>query len=121
VQAALSLADEFMGMYRANGEPEGTTYYRVGIHTGVATLGNAGSETRKEFTAIGDSINLAHRLLENAQPGQIIISEDTYQQCQELFDDAQYGIEVIPRYQIQVKGRTQSTNIFQVRRQEIPV
>ncbi len=121
VQTALGLAEEFMTMYQATGEPAGTTYYRVGIHTGVATLGNAGSKTRKEFTAIGDSINLAHRLLENALPGQIIISQDTYQECRRYLDDPQYGIEVIPRDQIQVKGRTQSTNIFQVRRQGTPL
>src|SRR5205085_7247918 len=115
VVAALAMAEEFMTMYRNNGEPDGTTFYRVGIHTGVATLGNAGSDTRKEFTAIGDSINLAHRLLENAQPGQIIISQDTYQVCRAEFDNPTSGIEVIPRGEIQVKGRTQSANIFQVR------
>jgi adenylate cyclase len=113
------MADEFMEFYRLAGEPEGTHYYRVGIHTGVATLGNAGSETRKEFTALGDSINLAHRLLENALPGQIIISEDTHNYCEAYFNDPRNAIRIIPRDQIQVKGRKQLTRICQVSREHV--
>lgn len=120
VMAALNMADEFMEFYRLAGEPEGIHHYRVGIHTGVATLGNAGSETRKEFTALGDSINLAHRLLENAQPGQIIISEDTHKYCEAYFNDPKNGIRIIPRDQVQVKGRKQLTRICQVSREHIP-
>ena len=44
--------------------------YRIGIHTGVATLGNVGSMNRRSFTAIGDTINLSKRLQENAAPGR---------------------------------------------------
>ncbi len=117
--SALMMADQYQDFYRAMGEPAGVQHYRVGIHTGVATLGNAGSQTRKEFTAIGDSINLAHRLLENALPGQIIISEDTYYHCRELLDAPQSGIRVISRDQIQVKGRRQPTKIYQVCREEV--
>jgi adenylate cyclase len=119
VTAALNMADEFMEFYRLAGEPEGTHHYRVGIHTGVATLGNAGSETRKEFTALGDSINLAHRLLENALPGQIIISEDTHNHCEASLIDPKNAIRVIPRDQLQVKGRKQLTRICQVSREQV--
>jgi adenylate cyclase len=106
--------------YRAMGEPEGALHYQAGIHTGVATLGNAGSATRKEFTAIGDSINLAHRLLENAKPGQIIISEDTYKHCQEQLDAPGSAVRVISLDQLMVKGKTQPTRIYQVCREEVP-
>jgi adenylate cyclase len=121
VVAALNMADEFNEFYAQSGEPEGTQYFRVGIHTGVATLGNAGSETRKEFTAIGDSINLAHRLLENALPGQIIISEQTYQQIQGKIADPQYASRVIPRGELLVKGKSLPTTIYQVCRDPITV
>jgi adenylate cyclase len=120
ILTALNMADEYMQFYRDNGEAEGVMHFRAGIHTGVATLGNAGSETRKEFTAIGDSINLAHRLLENAQPGQIIISEDAYQHCNDLLTNPENCLEIIPRDQIQVKGRRQMTKIYQVVRQNVP-
>jgi adenylate cyclase len=121
VVAALNMADEYIDFYRLAGEPEGALHYRVGIHTGVATLGNTGSQARKEFTAIGDSINLAHRLLENAEPGQIIISEDTFQQCQAYLSDPKNGIRVTALDQIQVKGKRLPVKIYQVSRAEVPV
>jgi adenylate cyclase len=118
-QAALTMADEYLEFYRLHGEPDTARYYRVGIHTGIATLGNAGSKTRKEFTAIGDSINLAHRLMENAAPGQIIISDDTFQQCAPHLNDPQQNIRVIARGQLLVKGRQQPTGVHEVCREAI--
>ena len=49
----------------------------VGLHTGEAIIGYIGSERRSEYTAIGDTVNLASRLESNAGGGQIFISEAT--------------------------------------------
>jgi adenylate cyclase len=48
--------------------------FGVGIHSGEALLGLVGTQQRLEYTAIGDSVNTAKRLQENALPGQILIS-----------------------------------------------
>ncbi|MBX3244142.1 MAG: FHA domain-containing protein [Acidobacteria bacterium] len=49
----------------------------IGLHTGVATIGYIGSDKRSEYTAIGDTVNLASRLESHAKGGQILMSDAT--------------------------------------------
>jgi len=116
VQAALRMADDILALSEQTGEPS-EPLYRIGIHTGVATLGNVGSASRREFTAIGDTVNLAKRLKDNALPGQIIISHDTYEHCATQLADPANHIRVIERPSIQVKGRRQVAQIYEIQRE----
>lgn len=52
--------------------------FGVGIHCGEALVGNLGPSFRKDYTAIGDTVNTAARLESNAKSSQVLISRDVY-------------------------------------------
>jgi adenylate cyclase len=110
VNMALDLRDAFIRLYKRLGQSADQHLYRIGINSGVATLGNVGSLNRRNFTAIGDSINLAKRLEEVATDGQILISEDTLLHL----GDLPASIRLAERAAIQVKGRQQVTRMYEV-------
>ena len=58
---------------------------RMGISTGFATVGNFGSDERMDYTIIGKQVNLANRLQAVAQPGEILIGEETWLLVRDMF------------------------------------
>ncbi|MBI5649294.1 MAG: GAF domain-containing protein [Chloroflexi bacterium] len=81
--------------------------YGIGIHTGDAVVGNIGTQQQMNYTAIGDAVNVAKRLQENAAGGQIILSGATYAQVR---DHAQ----AIPLPALRVKGRDAAVEAWEL-------
>jgi adenylate cyclase len=77
VSAGLLMAQKVLQLHADLPESK-RLFYGIGVHTGPAVLGNVGSPRRKEFTAIGNSLQFAKLLQENALGGEVIISEETY-------------------------------------------
>jgi adenylate cyclase len=112
IECALLMRERFEAMYQRLGINPDPHWYRIGMHTGVSTLGNVGSIKRRDFTAIGDTINLAKRLEENTSGGQIILSEDTYRQLVASSDPELFIFETRPP--ILGKGKSVATPVYEV-------
>ena len=78
----------------------------IGVHTGVAYVGTVqgtgGAVT--DFTALGDSVNITARLVQEAKPGEALISDATYAAAGMQFDN-------LERRQLTLKGRTESIGV----------
>ena len=81
--------------------------FGVGIAQGYATLGMIGFESRVDYGAIGPVTNLASRLCDQAQNGQILISQRVYTAVEEL-------VEVQPTGELALKGFRQPVPTFNV-------
>ena len=67
----------------AAGKPVATAHprwpvFRIGVNTGPAVVGVVGADARRSFSAIGDSINTAARLMAAGEPGQVVIGKATW-------------------------------------------
>lgn len=80
---------------------------RVGINTGPAFIGNIGSFRRMEYTAIGDTVNIAARLEKMAGPGQIFVGDATYRHIRDLFHTRPVGIQ-------KVRGKVTEVSVYEV-------
>lgn len=79
----------------------------IGVHTGEAVVGNVGSETRKDYSAVGDVVNLCKRLQEMAGADETLVSRDVYERVR-----AWVRVEPLPL--VQVKGRQTLEEVFRL-------
>src|SRR5262249_4801493 len=64
---------------------------RIGLNTGLVVVGKIGDDLRMDYTAVGDTTNLAARLQQLAEPGTVVISEMTHRLVAGFFDTSEPG------------------------------
>lgn len=81
--------------------------FGVGIASGEAVVGNIGASQAMNYTVIGDCVNLARRMQENAKGGQILIDGWSYKRIQDK-------VEVKALGEMRVKGRTGALPVYEL-------
>jgi len=98
IQAGMQSVSEEMGL---------NLQARVGVATGFARVGQLGSADRRDYTAIGDVVNLASRLETFANPGEVIVDGKAFVQVAEDYPD------LIPEV-INVRGFAEAVEIYRI-------
>jgi adenylate cyclase len=80
----------------------------IGVNTGPAVVGNMGSQSRLQYTALGDTVNTAARFCANAPAFHLLIGQPTYDACKDYI-----AVDMVPG--VQLKGKSAETfRIYQV-------
>jgi class 3 adenylate cyclase len=80
---------------------------RIGVNTGVASVGTFGARQRMDYTAIGRQVNLASRLQVACAPGRILLSQPTWLLVQDV-------VHCVPKGEIEVKGIHHPVTVYEV-------
>ncbi len=80
---------------------------RIGVNSGFVFGANTGSKTRREYTVMGDQVNLTARLMGIAEEGEVLIGHSTARQTEEVFD-------LVEKEPVKVKGKTEPVRNYAV-------
>ena len=78
---------------------------RIGLNSGPVIVGSIGDDLRMDYTAVGDTTNLAARIQQNANPGEVWVSQETRNIIRDYFHDKPVG-------KIQLKGKSRPQPTF---------
>ncbi|MBI3029847.1 MAG: AAA family ATPase [Candidatus Rokubacteria bacterium] len=108
VHAALGIRKTLDGFRDDLKRRQGISFQvRQGLNTGLVVVGSIGSDLRMDYTAVGDTTNVAARLQQSADPGRILISETTHRLVAGYF----YTRALEP---LTVKGRAEPVRAWEI-------
>jgi adenylate cyclase len=114
VEAALRM-QEAVADLNASQQGKAPIQMRIGVNSGTVVVGDIGSPQRKDYTVIGDAVNIASRLESSvAEPGQVVIGETTH----ELVQDA-FICEALD--EVRLKGKRKTVRPYLVKGRQTPV
>jgi PAS domain S-box-containing protein len=106
VQSALAMQKSIVDYHQDLDHERGLSF-GIGIHMGEAVVGNVGMSDRMDYTAVGDTVNLAKRIQENTPANKILVSE-------EVFDQIKSSVRAKFFKKMKVKGREQPVKTFEL-------
>jgi class 3 adenylate cyclase/tetratricopeptide (TPR) repeat protein/DNA polymerase III delta prime subunit len=108
VQAALAIRETISGFSEQLRREKGLEIrLRMGLNTGLVVVGRIGDDLRMDYTAIGDTTNLAARIQALAEPGTIIVTAPTHRLVEGYVRSEPLGL-------LQVKGRSEPVSAYRV-------
>ncbi len=111
---AVSCALDLVATTDPIAEAHGWPRFRVGVNTGPVVAGSVGAGARRSFATIGDTTNVAARLMSAGDPGQIVAGEATIGAIEDL-----EGVETIPLGPLAIKGKREPVAAWAVRRRPL--
>ncbi|MFQ5946034.1 MAG: AAA family ATPase, partial [Anaerolineae bacterium] len=108
VHAALGIRKALEGYQEELQRRQGIAFQvRQGLNTGLVVVGSIGSDLRMDYTAVGDTTNVAARLLQAADPGRIVVSEPTHRLAAGYFYTRSLG-------ELSLKGKAEPLGAWEV-------
>ncbi|MBI5202558.1 MAG: FIST C-terminal domain-containing protein [Elusimicrobia bacterium] len=98
---------KILGAFAALAKKGNPFTVRIGVNAGRAVRANVGSGSRREYTFIGDAVNLTQRLESNAAPGAMLVSDAVYTKAKALLKGAK-------RRSLTVKGKKEPVTAWEV-------
>ena len=107
VFSALEMRDK-IEKYGNDRKLGGILRLKIGINTGMVVLGNVGgNEYKQDYTVIGDSVNLASRLENLCQTGQILVGETTFLRTKDFFEYRKHPV-------LEIRGKEKPVQCYEV-------
>jgi class 3 adenylate cyclase/tetratricopeptide (TPR) repeat protein len=108
VQSALTIRETISGYNEQLRREKGLELrLRMGLNTGLVVFGRIGDDLRMDYTAIGDTTNLAARMQTGAEPGTILLTAATHRLVEGYVRSEPLGL-------VQVKGRSDPVSVYRV-------
>jgi class 3 adenylate cyclase/tetratricopeptide (TPR) repeat protein len=110
VRAGLGIQAALQEYQRELKESRGIDFrMRIGLNSGPVVVGSVATDLKMEYTAVGDTVNLAQRMESMAEPGTVLISEHTHRLVEGYFHTRDLGEQP-------VKGKALPVRVYEVLR-----
>ena len=111
VAAGLAMQRRITGYAEAVEREHGAVLrFRVGLNTGLVVVGAISDNLSMDYTAMGDTVNLAARMEQVAQPGTVYLSENTYRAVRDYVECESMG-------PVEVKGKSEPVRCYRAVRE----